>query len=341
MLGREVVRSNQEVRELFRQARREGWTAERLADSFMVHIGSIEDATERWEVALFLADEYFQIGDKPLLIHRASGRAIRALTDEDIWQPPPTMRADGTLVERPPMVDPVLMSDLLHFVSELDREQAVFQAIQQRLIQTQYQREEGDTRLQILTREGRDAIVKGIRGEDIKLPSQGSSAAFLSHFQDEAVLGWVHREAPLYGLVVLNIADLRATNIRFDFRSVAIATLGQAWARSLAQAVMVAKPRVKSTLAEAQRKIPEGSTLIGPSWAGAAMVLEGNILLVLAPGVVGAFVIRTSTIQVKHLEISDRIEVEGTAKADMWLDMDRITTFELTSFPTAVSEIVH
>lgn len=340
LVAREIVQSNPEVRALFISAREEQWTSERLGDAFMQHLTVIDDPSERWEVALFLADEFFQIGDKPLLIQRSTGLAIRALTEDDLWQPPPVLREDGRMVERPLMVNPILVRDLIHFVVEQERENAIVEALRGKIVQTQFQREEGDPRLDILTREGRKNLLASMQETGIPLPTGGASSDLLARLTGEPNSTWEHKKLNLYGKVVLNLADMKATNLHYDFLGNSKASIGQSWVRMVAMEIGKAVDRTKLSVGEALQRLHQADFLIGPGWANARLVLDTNVLVGLLPGTLGAFVLTPNTTRMTYLEVSDRIEVVGVAEAEIWLNLNQIQAFELTNSPPLMSEVV-
>jgi hypothetical protein len=339
--AREVIRTNRAVRDLFCTARKEGWESTRLADAFMQYLEE-EDRQEAWEAALYVADEYAQVGDKPLLVHQETGRAICTLTDEDLWQPPLTLRSDGSMVERPLMVNPMLLSGLLQVISDTAREQAILQAFQERCVQTQYLRDNGDPRLDILTRSGRASITARLQQEGIPLPVQGDAAAFFEHFQGIPEPHWVHQQIVLDGTVALNIADLRTTNLRYDVFGASRASIGRAWARSLAQTLMRLVPRPGVSLTEARTTLQDAVFLVGPEWAAIEprLVIDGVVLMGFKSRVVGALDLHSHT-EVKHIEISDRMEIRGEVTADLWLDLARIEAFTVPSPQAGPSEVLH
>jgi hypothetical protein len=206
------------LRTAFLEARAGGWDAERLAGVLVPLLGPLETAAE---VARYLADEFVQVGDGIVIVCSQTGTCLGRVTDEDLWQPPAVPRTDGTMVRPLPRLIPELEADLTAHIIEGHRETAQLLRAMDRLVMTPLQFTEGDRRLDVVTRQGRQDIGAHLRAD---APGwwaqiQGSGRGLL----DALVFGppgpdLTLRRALLNAHIVRGIQDMDATSLRYDPR---------------------------------------------------------------------------------------------------------------------------
>ena len=168
------------------------------------------------EVANYLADEYEQIGDGLLLISSETGRAIAKLTDDSYYAASPVPRESGTMAERGIQLRPDIEAFLTQWTFENNREKQVRYQVLSKLNQNELQREEGDYRTLILSREGRRAITGRVQdavGDSFRNPN-GPARAFLDYFPIDKplevhcdlikVVPWSRIRRPIQDLTTVN-----------------------------------------------------------------------------------------------------------------------------------------
>ncbi len=241
---------------MFQQARSEGWTPERLAGAITPEL---EQALEcepeaAIEVAQYLADEFFQLGDSVLVCDRATGRAIARISDADMYQPPDQRRESGEIVRPLPRLNPNLEGFLVSYIFEQERDVALRTELAARLPRTEFLTTENDPRLGAITRAGRLGIAQDVRAAlpDVLEGVQGGARAFLGYFE--------HTATPREGLDALprrtaeargrqNIVDSKAMNLRFSWEATIKARTGAGWVREMAAHVVnEARTRVRPDL---------------------------------------------------------------------------------------------
>jgi hypothetical protein len=245
------VQHDQKVRATFQQAKKEGWTPEKLAGAITP---TLEEALEcepeaAIEVAQYLADEFFQLGDAVLLCDRTTGRALARISDADMYQPPPQRREGSEALATPlPRLNPNLEGFLVSYIFEEARDRQMVEAIQARLPQTDFLREVGDRRLDAVTRVGRIRVADRVRETlpDILATVQGAGRAFLdllrpidSATDPHAVVlcpPLPRQRAETRGQQ--NIVDPRAMNLRFSWEATLRARIAAGWVREIAAQVV-------------------------------------------------------------------------------------------------------
>jgi hypothetical protein len=96
------------------------------------------------EVAQYLADEYFQLGDAVLICDRTTGKAIARISDADMYQPPDQVRESGNLAKPLPRLNPNLEGFLVSYIFEQERDRQLRADILATLPGTEFLAEHGD-----------------------------------------------------------------------------------------------------------------------------------------------------------------------------------------------------
>jgi len=244
--ARGVVQRSPALIATFRQARQEGWTPERLAGAITP---DLEQALEcepelSVEVAQYLADEYFQLGDAVLICDRVTGKAIARFTDADMYQPPDIRRESGNLATPLVRLNPNLEGFLVSYIFEQERDAKVRSEILATLPHTTFLSNlDDDPRVRAVTRAGRLAIAESVREA---LPNvlegvQGAARAFLGYFEvvTEFARGRQYLGHPLPRRTAevrsrQNIVDPKAMNLRFSWEAAIRARCGVGFVREMA-----------------------------------------------------------------------------------------------------------
>jgi len=359
LAARGVVQRNPEVRQLFVQAKAESWPSAQLAEALQGQLTSVlEGGPEAiQEAALYLADEYLQIGDTLLLISRETGRAIARITDDDIWQPRPVRRESGGLAKPLPRLRPELEAFLYEYVHEQDREARLQADLAVRHHQTDYLQAEGDRRLNIATRQGRRAIEAEIQTKGSKLFDALPSVArhFLGLFTDEP-----QSELPLalsgiaMARVRTHLPDAQAVNYRFDHAASHHLSLAHELVRELGRALSLEahrqKPPAEISYADVRPHHLGGATVwvCDPAIATVFTRIPG-ISVFYIPGIapvgflpapVGTFVMEAESLKVEGREVFDRWDMMGRFSYTVRLDWEKVVTLSVTDLPAEADPVV-
>lgn len=240
-----MVQRSPTIRSTMERAKAEAWTPEQLAGAITPELQEKLDCEPEAaiEVAQYLADEFFQLGDAVLLCDRVTGKAIARVTDEDMYQPPMQRREGSTTLAKPlPRLNPNLEGFLVSYIFEEARDRELVASIQARLPATAFLAETGDPRLNALTRGGRAGIAQDVRATlpNVLEAVQGSARAFLDHFvvsptpppSDAEFKALSRRTAEARGRQ--NVVDPKAMNLRFSWEATLRARTGTAWVREMA-----------------------------------------------------------------------------------------------------------
>jgi len=228
------------------RAKAEGWTPERLAGDMTPELERQLDCEPETavEVAQYLADEFFQLGDAVLICDRTTGKAIARITDADMYQPPMQRREGSRTLAKPlPRLNPNLEGFLVSYIFEEARDRELISAIRARHPQTAFLAEAGDPSLNALTRAGRVNLANRVREglPDVLEGVQGSARAFLDRFnlivEGEGEPGrqmepLPRRTAQARGSQ--NVVDPKAMNLRFSWEATLRARTGTGWVREMA-----------------------------------------------------------------------------------------------------------
>lgn len=358
--ARGVVQRSEDVRGVFLRAKTEGWGAERLADALAERLGPelTGDAGAVREAALYLADEFLQLGDRLLLVSRETGRALASITDDDLWQPPAVPREGGGLAKPLPRLRPELEAFLYQHIHEHDREAQLLASLAVRTHQTAFLAEEGDRRLNVATRAGRRAIEAEIqaRGSNLFDSLQSTGQSFLQLFAHPPTPGMT---PALAGIAMArtrtHITDAQAINYRFDHAGSQYASLTGALIRELAFALAIEAHRQKPPAEVSYERMAVGDLggaafwLVDPQLSAAFMRFPG-ISVMYIPGVpptgflspAGSFAMEAGSLKIEGREVFDRWDVMGRFSYTVHLDWGAVRTLLVTDAPqpAAVAEVV-
>ena len=353
LAARRSVQRSPAIQKLFGQAAVSGWEPDVLADKLTLLLSDdIEGELEEiFQAALYLADEYLQIGDSMLIISTETGQAITRITEADLWQPPDVPREGGGMARPLPRLNPKLEGFLIQWEFEKARDKDLTADLTARLPQTDLLRQEGDRRLLVASGPGRKHIVDALR-ESLPelLPDgcRGDSRRFLDRFNfaDQEPEGL----SPLlqcvgYAEVQTPVVDPKAMNLRHDHYTSLRAKVAVQWARVIALSVALA---AHSELEPGQFSIddpwpPEGFRKPGYGY----WVAEPNTAQALvsecfsvpgAPTVclrskAGTIVIDPESFECDSRERLGSWDVRASFKYTVYMDWDRVLAFSLADVP--------
>jgi hypothetical protein len=367
LAARRVLKTSHTIKSAFKEARKSG-DFSALGEKIWPELRDKLEATpeEALQAALYLVDEYEQLGDAMLLVSPVSGKAIARVTDADIWQPKSVPRESGTLAKPLPRLRPDLESFLVQWAHDEDREARVVQQSLEGLKQTSLQKAEGDTRLQPLTRDGRAKLAQSLHEA---LPTllgtvQGTGRLFLEKFP-------VVTEPPRFGrATALNtcsgfsrvssrIPDLKTINLKHDKFVSTGAQIGNGWVRDMA--FTLAQAALRNAAIKGWQKWPEhvsdfefshrGVTLwIGPPDFAKALAGVSPVPCLPVEGVTptglmgpaGCLILDNSTYDSRSREVFDRWEVAATVDYTLYVDWSKVVSYEFRGVPTevALAEVV-
>jgi len=356
--ARRDVNSDLTLQALFREAKAEGHSAEWLADMAASRLmgrwdGAAPDQAK--EAALYLADEYFQVGEGIHIISKETGRIVVTVTEDDIYQPAMVPREGGGMAKPLPRLDPNLEAFITTWTFEESREQRIIAKLVERGHRAI---EPTDPRLHPATRLGRAQIVKDFSEttpEALLRGLGGSSGAFLQHFDLRATLPGddrhvlVHGEEPdLEGAIesksVLRIGDQTTINIHHDRRAMLRGVLPQGWVREMGRLLAEGAHKrgcdlsydVSQIPTVRQMKVPTGLWVIPPEAVRAfvqpgwtILPVENTKVIGLTKPKVGTIVIPGRTAAASH-ELFERWEAMADLDFKMWVDWDAITCLNVT-----------
>jgi hypothetical protein len=282
------------------------------------------------EVALYLADEYLQGGDGILVVSQTTGLALARLAEEDVWQPKPVRREDGTLVQPLPRLRPDLEGFLVQWVFDRSREEQHVSTLAPWVAST--------PAAQQMTYAGRQGLTKRIEDSapNILKGLGGRACDFLDRFQvlDSA-------ENPYSGLETLPratafartrtpLADLKSFNVRFDPFSMQMGVIGTTWVMEMARFLGASHPNPEPKNVE---DIHDEDTL-GRFWVVDASAKKpfyrrqcyyGDFPVALGlPHEAGVLQIHSDSYRVVSREVFDRWEVAAAVDFTFHVDWDKI-----------------
>jgi len=197
---------------------------------------------EAYEAALYLANEYDQLGQGIHLVSTETGRIALTIGEKDIWQPPDVPREGGGMATPLPRIRPDIESVLVTWTFENSREQDIVRALAARGHQTDLLREEGDPRLLIATRAGRRSIVQGLvdfTPTTLLEAVGGTAGAFLRHLDLRTTEPVGTALEALSGTVTarskMTIADQTTVNLHHNRARTLQGALTQGWVREIAR----------------------------------------------------------------------------------------------------------
>jgi hypothetical protein len=200
-------------------------------------------AQEAYDAALYLLDEYDQLGEGVHLVSTDTGRVVITLTDEDVWDPGMVPREGGGMAQALKRIRPDIEASLTTWTFNQSHEQRVIETLAAKGHQTALLREEGDPRLLVATRKGRTQIVQGLIDHtpiDLLKMCGGTSGMFLQHFEIrtddyEKTYEAAALEGTLVSSSAMKVSDQTTVNLHHNRAGVLRGVLAQGWVRELAR----------------------------------------------------------------------------------------------------------
>ncbi len=343
------------ARAAYLRAREEGWTGTQLGEAlFPIFREQIEGSEDEVRAAaLYLADEYLQIGDAMLLVDHVTGRAVARITEADIWQPPDVPREHGGMATPLPRIRPDLEAFLYQHVHKRAHEVEIQAQLAARGKQTAFLATEGDRRFQISSRAGRNQITESLQALDNSILESaiGTTRQFFQFFESRAQT-WL--EATLSGTLMartrMSLTDFLAINYRYNHAGSRHLSLVQDWARELARTVgrlshQEIRPR-SVAFEDLTAEHLQGACfwIVAPEMAAAfyrfpgvsVFTIEGVSPVGFLAETVGAFEIRPGSLEVQDREMIDWWEILGQFDYTLSLDHAQIVTLDVTDCPVQV-----
>lgn len=252
--ARALLNRDNALREFVRNARAQGMRPEAAVAGLSVRFNASwggDHAAEATEAAQYLWDEQSQLGDNIYITSTETGRVIAALSDKDIYQPAPVPREDGSMVLPLPRIRPSIEAAITCWAFESSHEARVVQTLAARAHQTDLLREEGDPRLLVATRAGRQHIVSELGKFDPKIllrAAGGTSGTFLTHFElrgtePDHTDGLTLLEGEVYSQSVMGVQDMTTVNLHHNRAASLQGALVQGWVREVARQLSNAATR--------------------------------------------------------------------------------------------------
>lgn len=344
LAARTVVQNTPEVQALFLEARERGASSESLADVLHVvmpdHLEGDWSSEEIWDICLYLADEYTQLGSCMLLVSSETGQAIARVSDDDIYLPQPVQRQDGSLAQPLPRLKPELEGQIVQWQFDEHRDQKVLVDLQAKVARLGLF-DDGKVQLLKATKRGRRELadrvrteLSGILSELIGLP--GRFAAFCQVVEQvpEYAKGWHRVEFETLATVVTQVSDPYSLNLCFNPHTILKRQIGCQWIRSLAElaALQATGDPIPLTLAESA-KVSSGVWVAEPH---VAMLVRGLAV----PGVPTARAYLSPLIYLEapiydsqSRELLDRWEVAAKLQCAVYINLDGIQLYNFTDLP--------
>jgi len=167
---RDIFKKDAGIRRILTEARQAKAPVEGVSAEVIEALEGAKKGPELEMAVQHLVAEHLEFGDVALLISRQTGRAIARLSEEDFEIPAPVERedADGRIykVERPVRVKPEIEAALTVWSFDTERDQQIVRKLQEKHRGlTPLIREQGDPRLAIFTREGRQKTADNLLPE--------------------------------------------------------------------------------------------------------------------------------------------------------------------------------
>lgn len=304
--------------------------------------GHLEEAKE---CVQYLWDEYQQLGQGIHLVSSETGKVVATLSEDDLWQPDPVPREDGSLAMPLPRIRPDLEGMIVSYISDSERERRILSTLARRAGQTDLLREAGDPRLLVATKAGRRQIVQDLAKYDAEFLlglAGGTSRMFLQHFT-------LSREAPqdttgltpvlchAYTRSVVGVQDQSTVNLRFDRAGALRAAMVQGWVREIARAVarkahdVLAPSKVDASSITKEALGGAVTWVSGPSTLRVLAAVEPCLTILPVDGVeptgllgnVGTIVVPPE-FETASLERFDRWETRTALEFTVWVNLDRV-----------------
>ena len=380
LAGRQAIKNSPELAALFVKAKEDNWTQEFLTANLSVRLsaywGGVDFALAR-AVSQVLVQEYdatLEEGTAYSLVDPNTGRTVQRFTQDDVWLPAPVPREGGGMAQPLPRLRPEIEGALVHHEAEKERVAQIVADAKTTLVQTEGQVVTGDTRLSILTRDGRHTFIQGFRerlqervlahpvinslvlfGQGSQI-SQGAGSLVYEHLTQDAPDLVLSIETPIR----IGVQDLRAINLRYDFQEHLLQSVLTAWLQTLGESISrhfqsdkqyeVADSQLFSSIRCSQPT----NTMLAPSDLVASLRREVGPDQIIVPipediranfvvsGPVARIYLDFNDVGVTHTEYHDKVQYLVRATLNLhWLENPRITWFGVPSVVTEVrAEVV-
>lgn len=223
--ARRLIASEAELRGLFEEAPESvEWLADNLAVRLSARWGG-KDFGIAWEVALYLADEFFQTKSTPVTVtDKETGDVVARLPEDAVWQPAQVARQSGNLVQPPPRLRPDIEAALV--VGHHDR------ARERLAVHSEGYQRASEGQKAILTTEG--------RLNTSNAAFEAAMRALPEHAAARLPVELGHGDSPLtlVANATLRIPDLQSMNLQFAFSQWLERRLVQQWCNAIAGAII-------------------------------------------------------------------------------------------------------
>lgn len=244
LAARTAVEHNDALRAVFVRARAESLSADDLARELRPELERCLEASaeEVREAALYLADEFLQVGDGILMIDRLTGRALARLSDEDFYQPAPVPRESGGMAQPLLRIRPDLEAFMFSAYHDRARDTGLLARVRARYPSALALQVPESRGIRPITRTGRTEIVSEFRE---RLPLilgdvRGVAGSFLDRFPlvtEEPVGMRALGVATATSLSREHVGDPLTMNLHHDRLQALCARVGTSWVRRMARQV--------------------------------------------------------------------------------------------------------
>lgn len=359
LLARTDIQNREDLQELFQQAREEAWTAQRLSDHLAIRLAGIwgvEHYADAVEVALFLADEFLQVGEGIHLVSAETGQIVAKLSEDDLYRPNPLPREGSDTLAVPMLqLKPEVAAATTMWTYEKHREAQLLRDIALRASESGMVTSPDDPKLRIVTRSGRSSIAKELSELDPKgllTSTGGTAAAFLSHFEfgaPDSSEGLIKVEGVATNRVIQGIQDPHTFNLAYNKGAAIRGVTAQSWARDIARKVAEVANRGPVFHVDADDLSPHdlGDAdfwVCGPNEFGvlrrvnpklAVMPVEGSKAVGLKGDLVGYLAV-PETFSVASHELFNRWELIASVPYELWVRVDRLVPLSVVGVVPAV-----
>jgi len=355
-LVRALVQHNSDLKEVFKKARvgKSPVEEDALFEKLKTLL-SAEDVDLK-EVVSYLSAEYAQCAadDVIILFSTTTGKAVARITENEIYTPKPVPREGGGMASRLPEIRPEVKAYILTHVYETENDQKVLALLQERSVQTELLKLEGDPKLLPYSRDGRrkfERALENLLSEALKggtWSPKGVARKFLdlftvvAHKLDLPKDGkYTPMEVHLEGRFKRNLRDQTASNLKFGGIEPAMLSIFTDWVRNLGSEMLekaTNAPRKVGMselmgMADQDLFVAQPDIAVGiPFWVLAVFVYGSTNCLALQ-GPVGFLEVEPETIRVNSSEVHDKWTVFGTVKATLWIDWTRVRVLSVIDVP--------
>lgn len=342
--ARSHVQNDPALQDMFRRYKTEGWSKESLVDFVATKLHVLWSDGDPSEAAQFLVDEYDQLGEGIHLVSTETGRVAVVLSENDIYDPAPVPREDGTMAQPLARIRPEIESAIVTWSHDQGRDAQILKTLAERGHQTALLREMGDPRLLVATRGGRQHIVDSfgrLAPRTLLEAAGGTSAAFLRCFtlvEDLPVFNdpLHYIKGKVEARSRMGIQDPTTLNLHHNRPAVMAAALVQGWVREIAKVVSrTASTRlIAETLGmDRASKLPSGLWVAPPDLVRPFRRVNPNVTVLPVEGADPITIegkigfLKAPEFRAKNFEAFDRWEAQTLLDYEMWLDFKAIKSY--------------